>query len=124
LPKKILVTEDDLDIRNLLKIILEKNGYQVSLAANGVEALEKAESELPNLILLDVVMPAKSGWEVCKILKSQDKTKHIPIVIFTALSLMLGKKSKGHAEEAGANGYLPKPFNENELLTEVKRYLE
>jgi len=122
---KILVADDDLDFRNLLKIILEKNGYQVSLAANGVEALRKAISELPDLILLDVVMPAKTGWEVCKILKSQDRTKHIPIVILTILSVTLGdENSKRYAEEAGADSYLQKPFNEDELLTEVKKYLE
>jgi CheY-like chemotaxis protein len=124
MPQKILVADDELDIRNLVKIILEKNNYQVTVAANGVEALEKAESELPDLILLDVIMPAKSGWEVCKILKSKDETKHIPIVIFTVLSVMVGDKaSMKYAEEAGADGYLPKPFNTSELLAQVKKYL-
>lgn len=123
--KKILVADDELDIRNLAKIILEKNGYQVSLAANGAEALQKAENELPDLILLDVVMPAKSGWEVCKTLKSQTKTKHIPIVIFTVLSTLLGDDvSRKHADEAGCDGYLAKPFNTNQLLTEVKKHLD
>lgn len=123
--KKILVADDDLDIRNLLKIILEKNGYQVSLAANGVEGLRKAISELPDLILLDVVMPAKTGWEVCKILKSQDITKHIPVIILTILSLTLGNEnSRRYAEEAGADSCLQKPFNSDELLTEIKKYLE
>lgn len=125
MPEKILVADDELDIRNLAKMILEKNGYQVSLAANGVEALQKAERELPDLIILDVVMPAKSGWNVCKILKSQEKTKHIPIIIFTVLSVTLGdESSKKYAEEAGADGYLPKPFNTNELLTITKKHLE
>jgi CheY-like chemotaxis protein len=114
-----------MDIRNLAKIILEENGYQVSVAANGVEALQKAERELPDLILLDVIMPAKGGWEVCKILKSQDKTKHIPIVIFTVLSVALGdESSRKYANEAGANGYLSKPFTKDELLTQVKKCLE
>ncbi len=111
-------------MQNLLKIILEKNSYQVSLAANGLEALQKAISELPDLILLDVVMPAKSGWEVCKTLKSQDKTKHIPIIILTMPSVAIeDESSRGHTGEAGANSYLPKPFNEDKLLTEVKKYL-
>jgi CheY-like chemotaxis protein len=120
---KILVADDELDIRNLTKIILEKNGYQVSLATNGVEALQKAQDELPDLILLDVVMPAKDGWEVCKILKSQEKTKHVPIIICTVLSVTFGNNVR-YAEEARANGYLPKPFNEEELLTKVKKYLD
>jgi two-component system alkaline phosphatase synthesis response regulator PhoP len=124
MPQKILVADDEVDIRNLVKIILEKNNYQVTVAANGVEALEKAENELPDLILLDVVMPAKTGWEVCKILKSNDKTKHIPIIIFTALSVMIGDKaSRNYAEEAGADGYLPKPFNTEELLAQIKKHL-
>jgi len=114
-----------LDIRNLIKIILEKDGYQVSVAANGLEALQKAESELPDLIILDVVMPAMSGWEVCKTLKSQERTKHIPIVICTALSITLGDKASAkYGEEAGADGYLPKPFNANELLAVTRGYLE
>ena len=124
MPQKILVADDELDIRNLIKIILEKNNYQVTVAANGVEALEKAESELPALILLDVIMPAKTGWEVCKILKSKEKTKHIPIIIFTALSVVVGDKaSMKYAEEAGADGYLPKPFNTEELLAQIKKHL-
>lgn len=123
--KKILVADDELDIRNLAKIILEENGYQVSLAANGAEALQKAENELPDLILLDVVMPARTGWEVCKTLKSQEKTKHIPVVIFTVLSRLLGDDvSRKHAEESGCDGYLAKPFNTDQLLTEVKKYLD
>ena len=123
MPHRILVADDESDIRNLTKIILEKNGYQVSLATNGVEALQKAEDELPDLILLDVVMPDKSGWEVCKILKSQEKTKHISIIISTVLSTTFGNNGR-YAEKARANGYLPKPFNEQELLTKVKKYLD
>jgi DNA-binding response OmpR family regulator len=122
--KKILVADDELDLLDLTKIILEKNGYQVSLASDGVEALQKAEKELPDLILLDINMPPKSGWEVCKTLKSQDKTKHIPIVLFTVVSITRDEKSKKYAEESRADGYLQKPFNINELLAEVKRHLE
>jgi len=125
LMKKTLVADDELDIRNLTKIVLEQNEYQVSLTANGAEALQKAESELPDLILLDVVIPAKSDWEVCKTRKSQTKTKHIPVVIFTVLSKLLGNDvSRKHAEEYGCDGYLAKPFNANQLLTEVKKYLD
>lgn len=125
MPEKILVADDEQDIRNLVRIILEKNGFQVSLAANGAEALQKAESELPDLILLDVVMPAISGWSVCKTLKSQEKTKHIPVIIFSALSVALGdEKSKRFAEEAGADGYLRKPFSRNDLLAITKKFLE
>jgi twitching motility two-component system response regulator PilH len=124
LPHNILVADDELDIRNLIKIILEENGYRVSLASNGVEAVQKAENELPDLAILDVVMPAMTGWEVCTVLKSQEKTKHIPLVVCTVLSLAIGDdKSRRFAEDAGADGYLPKPFNADRLLSEVKRHL-
>jgi CheY-like chemotaxis protein len=124
-PTKILVADDEPDIRNLVRMILEKNGYQVSLASNGVEVLQKAETELPDLVLLDVVMPAKSGWEACKILKSQEKTKHIPVVIFSVLSTILGDDvSRKHAEEYGCDGYLAKPFTPDGLLAEVKKHLD
>jgi len=124
-PTRILVADDEPDIRNLVRMILEKNGYQVSLASNGVEALQKAETELPDLILLDVVMPAKSGWEACKTLKSQEKTKHIPVVIFSVLSTILGDDvSRKHADEYGCDGYLAKPFTPDGLLAEVKKHLD
>ena len=123
--KKILVADDELDIRNLVKIILEENGFQVSLAANGAEALQKAENELPDLIILDVVMPARTGWEVCKTLKSQEKTKHIPVIICSVLSMVLGDDvSRKHAEEYGCDGYLAKPFTPDGLLAEVKKHLD
>jgi len=125
LVKKILVADDELDIRNLVKIILEENGFQVSLAANGAEALQKAENELPDLIILDVVMPARTGWEVCKTLKSQEKTKHIPVIICSVLSMVLGDDvSRKHAEEYGCDGYLAKPFTPDGLLAEVKKHLD
>lgn len=118
--KKILVADDELDIQTLVKITLEKSGYQVLTASNGVEALQKAESELPDLILLDVVMPEKGGWEVCKILKSQEKTKQIPIIIFTVLSRSFSEK---YAEYAKPNDYLQKPFTNEGLLSKVKQYI-
>ncbi len=124
MPQKILVADDELDIRKLAQIILERNGYEVSLAADGAETLQKAENELPDLILLDVVMPGQSGWEICRILKSQDRARHISVVIFSA-SLTPGEEdSKRRAEEVGADGYLAKPFNASELVIEVKKHLD
>lgn len=124
MPEKILVVDDEMDIRNLAKTILEAEGYTVLLAANGLEALQKAEHELPDLILLDVVLPAKSGWDVCKTLKAQAKTKHIPVIIFTVLSQPLGDEvSRKYAEESGCDGYLAKPFTRQGLLTEIKKQL-
>ena len=123
LREKILVADDEFDVRSSTKMILENNGYKVSLAVNGLEALQKAENELPDLIILNVIMPVKSGWSVCEILKSQEKTKRIPIVICTVLPIPLDERSRRFAEEAGADGYLPKPYNADELLAVTKKYL-
>lgn len=119
-----MVADDEPDTLNLVKVILEQEGYQVLVASNGVEALRRAETELPDLVMLDVVMPAKSGWEVCRTLKAQDKTKHIPVVIFTVLSATIGDASKMRAEEAGCDGYVTKPFTPEGLLAEVRKHLD
>jgi len=123
--ERILVADDEPDTLNLVKTILEGKGYQVVLASNGAEALEKAETEMPDLVMLDVVMPAKNGWDVCKILKSQTKTRHIPVVIFTVLSTVLGKDiSQRHSNEAGCDGYISKPFTPQGLLDEIRKHLD
>lgn len=113
--------DDEADILKLTKRILEKNGFQVVTASNGDEALLKAEAEMPNLTLLDLVMFGKSGLEVCKILKAQSKTKHIPVVIFTALSRDVDRKLTA---EAGADGHFTKPFTPEALILEVTQRLK
>jgi len=118
---KILVVDDELDVLNLVRMILEEEGYHVVDARDGEEALQKADSTLPDLILLDVAMPGKSGFEVCKILKAQAKTKHILVVMFTALGRDVDRKL---GVEAGADGHVTKPFAYEDLLAEVKRHLE
>jgi two-component system alkaline phosphatase synthesis response regulator PhoP len=118
---KILVVDDEPDILNLAKRILEGPVYQVITASDGDQALRTAETEVPDIILLDVVMPGKSGLEVCKILKSQAKTKHIPVVMFTALGRDIDRKLTA---EAGSCGHFIKPFTSEALLTDVKTQLD
>ena len=113
--------DDEPDILNLTRMILTTPQYEVIAASNGDEGLRKADEEAPDLILLDLVMPGKSGLEVCKILKSQSKTKHIPIVMFTALGRDVDRSL---AKEAGADAHFLKPFTAEALLTEVKHQLE
>jgi DNA-binding response OmpR family regulator len=121
LPDRVLIVDDEPDILNLAKRILEGQRYQVITASDGDQALRTAETEVPDIIFLDVVMSGKSGLEVCKILKSQPKTKHIPVVMFTALGRDIDRKL---TKEAGSNGHFIKPFTSEALLTEVKTHLD
>lgn len=117
----ILVVDDEPRIRELTQMILEDKGYRVITAENGVEALQKAERETPDLVLLDVVLPGISGVEVCRILKSQAKTRSIPLVMFTVLGRDVDQRL---AEESGCDGYFLKPFTPEDLFSEVKKYLK
>ena len=117
---KLLVVDDEADIISLLKLVLEAEGYHVVPANSGDEALALAEIEIPDLILLDLMMPGKSGLETCRQLKNQPRTKNIPVVVFSALGREVDKKLTA---EAGANAHVTKPFNNVGLLTEVKRCL-
>jgi len=117
---KLLIVDDESDIISLLKLVLEAEGYQVVSAESGDEALRLAEIEAPDLVLLDLMMPGKSGLEVCRYLKNQPRTKNTPVIVFSALGRDVDKKL---TLEAGANAHLVKPFNNIGLLTEVKRCL-
>ena len=121
MPDRILVADDEPDLLNAAKIMLERGGYQVIEATNGDEALEKVYSEKPDLIILDVVMPGKTGTEVCKILKDDPQTSSIPILMYT----VLGRKADSKiSEEAGADEHLIKPFIPEDLVAMVKKHLE
>jgi CheY-like chemotaxis protein len=120
-PDRVLVVDDEPDTLNLTKMILEKKRYQVIVTPDSDEALRKADAEAPDLILLDLVMPGKSGLEVCRILKSQSKTRHIPVVIFTVLGRDVDRSL---VKEAGADAHFMKPFTAEALLSEVKRQLD
>lgn len=118
---KILVVDDESDTVNLVKLILEADGYLVLAASGGDEALQLAEIEVPDLVLLDLMMPGKSGLEVCRILKSQPRTSNIPVIAFSALGRDVDKKL---SREAGADAHLIKPFTHIGLLGEIKRCIK
>ena len=117
---KLLIVDDESDIVSLLKLVLEAEGYQVVSAQSGDEALRLAEIEAPDLVLLDLMMPGKSGLEVCRFLRNQPRTRNTPVIVFSALGRDVDRKL---TTEAGANAHLVKPFNNIGLLTEVKRCL-
>ena len=119
-PRTILIVDDEPAILELARMILEDGGYSVAIAKNGVEALQKVESQVPDLILLDLVMPGISGIEVCKILKSRPTTRLTPVVMFTVLGSNTDRKM---AETAHCDGYLLKPFTPQALLREAETFL-
>lgn len=118
---KVLVVDDNIQNLELLQAYMEElDGVTTVAATDGVEALEKVASENPDLILLDVMMPKMSGFEVCKRLKSDPKTSNIPVVMVTALN-ELGDIERG--VECGTDDFLTKPVNRLELVTRVKSLL-
>ncbi len=117
---KILVADDIKQNVKLLRVILAASEYDVIEAYDGEEALEKARTENPDLILLDVMMPKLTGYDVCHKLRADDTTKNTPIVMITALHEM-DARIKGI--EAGADDFISKPFNKAELLARIKALL-
>lgn len=116
----ILVVDDEEPILELLRFNLEKEGYQVCVAKDGQEALECVEKELPNLLVLDVMLPGMDGLEVCRILRLNPRFQQIPIIMLTAkgeeIDTVLGL-------ELGADDYMTKPFSPRELLARIKARL-
>ncbi|MGB6679687.1 MAG: response regulator [Candidatus Bathyarchaeia archaeon] len=121
MPDKILIIDDEPDIRGAAKMILEGEGFLITIATNGDEGIEKAEKEIPDLILLDLVMPGKSGLETCQILKSKPKIKHIPVVTFSVLGRDVDRKL---TQDAGADGHLVKPFTPDGLTSAINQQLD
>ena len=118
--KKILVADDEPSLRFLLRKTLEGNGYDIHEAKDGKQALTMAQKLLPDMIILDVVMPDLYGSEVCERLRKQPKTAKIPIMILTANK---NQYSEEQARESGADYYMTKPFSPLELRTIVYKIL-
>ena len=111
----VLVVDDDSNIREVLHNFFTLKGYEVLLAANGEQALELAESEMPKVILLDINMPGIDGMETCRRLRADEKTRLIPIVLITAYGA-----TKAEAHDAGADDIIYKPFDMRDLSIRLK----
>lgn len=118
--KRILVVEDEESLLKLESILLTSKGYDVQGATNGQEALDMLSEAHPDLILLDIMLPNMDGFEVCRRIKENPETRHIPVIMLTA------KKSredmaKGH--EVGADWYITKPFKSANVVETIQRFL-
>ena len=118
--KKILLVDDERDLVETLAYRLESAGYKVLTAYDGKEALKKAHEEKPRLIILDLVLPKKDGYEVCRELKADQEYKKIPIILFTAWKFD-GDEADGY--RCGADTYLHKPIDSDLLLSTIKKLL-
>ena len=118
---KVLYIEDHPAQRDILAQMLELNGFEVAVASDGVEGVDKAREWLPDLILMDLRMPRMDGFEAIKVLRSEDQTAIIPII---AISAWASAKHKERALAAGANEHFTKPVDLNRLLTTIGRYLK
>lgn len=115
---RILVVDDELDIVETIRFVLEAKGHEVLEANDGMEGLERARQSNPDLILLDVMMPKLDGYKVCRMLKFDDQYRNIPVVLLTART---GPKDVSTGEEVGADEYLTKPFDVEEVIDLVDR---
>ena len=116
--RKILVVDDDADLIELLSFNLKKAGFSIGTALDGVDALKKARSILPDLILLDLMLPGLDGFAVCETLRRDAATASIPIIMLTAFSSELGRLA---GLDCGANDYVTKPFSPKMLVSRVQR---
>lgn len=118
--KSILVADDDPDILSIVAMSLEAQGYTVLKATNGREAVTQAHENMPDLILLDMMMPELSGYEVAGELKADEMTRSIPVVGLSAKAMSTDME---RATDAGIDGYITKPFRIAQVLTVVEGYL-
>lgn len=119
--KKILVADDEADIIEVVEMLLSSEGYDVIKARDGAEALEIVRSIIPDLIILDIMMPEIDGVEVCKRMRLMESIRDIPIVMFSAKLSAIDKKE---SFDAGADGFITKPFNARGFISGIKTYLD
>ncbi|HMU74429.1 MAG TPA: response regulator transcription factor [Elusimicrobiota bacterium] len=120
LKKRIMVVDDDKDIRRLVENILSKEGFVTVGAENAADALKKIQNSKPDLIILDLQLPDKDGFEVCKQLRADPATRYVPVVFLTVQNV---DSYKIAGLEIGADDYITKPFNQTELVARVKAVL-
>ncbi len=119
--QRVLIIDDSQDNLAISARLLKRAGYDVITATEGLEGLRLAKHEAPDLILLDVLLPDISGYEVCRLIKSDPLIQHIPVVYLTSINRSPEIKAEGY--RAGADGHIVRPISNNELLAIVEAYL-
>jgi PleD family two-component response regulator len=114
---RMLIVEDDFDISNMLRIYFQSHGYEVAVAQRGEDALAMCRKQLPHIIVLDIMLPDMDGYDVCRELRSNLRTSHVPIIFLTQKD---ERSDKIHGLELGADDYITKPFDLEELKLRVK----
>ena len=121
MPKHVLVVEDEPDTAELIELHLKNDGYRVTVAGDGDQALKKVHKHMPDLVILDLMIPEITGVEVCKFIRKDTATQSIPIIMCTAKT---GEIDKILGLELGADDYVTKPFSPRELLLRVKNLIK
>ena len=118
--QQILVVEDESVIRNALRRLLERNGYKVLTAKDGIDAMGQLQETVPDMMLLDIEMPRMDGFELATHMRNDDRLKHVPIIMITSRT---GDKHRERAQQIGVNNYLGKPYQENDLLDSIHQII-
>ncbi|HSM23826.1 MAG TPA: response regulator [Anaerolineaceae bacterium] len=122
MPKKIVYIEDDIEMTYLIKMILERKGYEIITTNNGLEGFELVEKEKPDLVLLDLMMPEIDGWEIFQQLRSNSNTEKIPVIVISAKAQPIDKVLG--LQVAKVNNYVGKPFKPQELIDSIENILD
>jgi chemosensory pili system protein ChpA (sensor histidine kinase/response regulator) len=115
----VLVVDDSITVRRVTQRLLAREGYRVTMAADGLQALERLAEELPTVVLSDIEMPRMDGFDLARNIRGDARLKHLPIIMITS---RIAEKHREHAMELGVNNYLGKPYSEEELLSLVRHY--
>lgn len=118
--KKVLIIEDDPAISRLVDFSLKREGYETATANNGLDGIRKAKYEVPDLVILDVMLPGMDGFEICHRLRTESDTEKLPILMFSAKAQEIDKTT---GMKVGADDYLPKPAAPEEIIKRVEKLL-
>ncbi len=118
--KRVLIADDEDMVRDLIKLTIRDDGYEIHEARDGIEALDKARQVMPDVIIMDVMMPGKIGYQVCKELKDDPATRKIFVIFLTARG---GSLSKETVQMSGGDAFLAKPFSPRDLRENVRKAL-